>query len=163
MKNLFCFSHAEFDEECEKCGYNDSNVPEDIAFISITGTQDCQKYYLEEEEHHWFKQSKENILNISFDDIRNDQIKWKGHIFYGLSQEQAREIVDFVEKNINKDFWIHCRAGLSRSQGVVRFILDCYPEYQWKTRPDNPCLTPNYDVTIKLKHAWREKSGGYFE
>lgn len=154
---LFCFSHSEFDNECEVRGWNDSEIPSNVAFISIVGTPDCQEYYLGEKEEHWFKQSHPNVLNLAFDDIPRDSIEWKGHIFYGLSEEQAEEIVRFVEENLGKDFWIHCRAGASRSQGVVRYILDCYPEYAWITRPDNPCNTPNIDVVSKLKRIkWRD-------
>ena len=153
---MLCFSHSEFDLECEKRGWSDTCLPPDIAFISIIGSPECQKYYLGEEEKHWFKQSHPNVLNLAFDDIPRDQIEWKGHVFYGLKEEQAREIVEFVKANLGKDFWIHCRAGQSRSQGIVRYILDCYPEYAWKTRLDTPCDTPNIDVVAKLKREYWE-------
>lgn len=150
---LYCFSRSDFDNECFFKGWNDECCPENVAFISITGTEECQMYYLKEKEEHWFKQEHPNVLNISFDDIDTDEVEWEGHIFYGLQPEQAKEIVRFIEYNLGKDFWIHCRAGQSRSQGIVRFILDCYPEYDWKTRPNNPCITPNIDVVAKLKRV----------
>ena len=154
-KELLCFSHFWFDEFCKKKGYDDSNVPNNIAFISITGTKECQDYYLEEKEEHWFKESHPNVLNVEFDDLPCDFYDWKGHRFFGLSMEQAKDIVDFIERNLGKNFWIHCRAGQSRSQGIVRFILDCYPDYEWITSKDNPCDTPNIDVVAKLKRIWR--------
>ena len=153
-KELLCFSHSEFDLECEGRGWDDTNLPPGIAFISIIGTPECQEFWLEEKEEHYFKQSHPNVLNIGFDDIPRDQVEWKGHIFYGLREEQADEIVEFIERNLGKDFWIHCRAGQSRSQGVVRYILDCYPEIEWITRPSNPCVTPNIDVVAKLKRKF---------
>lgn len=157
MRELLCFSKVEFDEECKRKGWNDENLPPNIAFISIVGSWECQKYYLGEEETHYFSQSSPTVLNLAFDDIPRDQLVWKGHVFYGLSEEQAEEIVKFVRANLGKDFWIHCRAGQSRSQGIVRYILDCYPDIVWKTRPDNPCTTPNIDVVAKLKRIyWKD-------
>ena len=62
---------------------------------------------------------------------------------------------------MGKDFWIHCRAGQSRSQGIVRYILDCYPDIVWKTRLDNPCETPpNIDVVAKLEKNILERCIG---
>ena len=158
-KNLYCFSHREFDLECEKHGWSDSCLPPDIAFISIIGTSECQKYYLGEKEEHFFKQSWPTVLNLEFDDVSEDSITWKGHTYYGLSMNQAEEIVKFIETNMGKHFWIHCRAGQSRSQGIVRYILDCYPEVLWKTRPENPPHTPNIDVLSKLKRIWWNGAG----
>ena len=155
-KNLWCFSHSEFDLECEQRGWSDENLPPDVAFISIVGSKECQEYYLGEEETHYFSQSSPTVLNLGFDDIPRDSIVWKGHTFYGLNMEQAREIVEFIKNNIGKDFWIHFRAGQSRSQGIVRYVLDCYPDIVWKTRIDNPCETPNIDVVAKLKRIYWE-------
>ena len=41
---------------------------------------------------------------------------------------------------------------MSRSQGVVRFILDTYPDY--REHPDNHCITPNREVVRKLKNEY---------
>jgi hypothetical protein len=48
-RNLWCFSHSEFDLECERMGWNDENLPPNIAFISIVGSKECQEYYIGEE------------------------------------------------------------------------------------------------------------------
>ena len=153
-KNLWCFSHNDFDNECLTHGWSDSNVPPDIAFISITGTVECQKYYLEETEEHYFKLPHPNVLNLEFDDLPKEKLKWNGHTFLGITKEQALQTKKFIEQNLGKDFWIHCRAGASRSQGVVRFILDIYGDlYDWETRRDNPCVTPNIYVLSMLKRT----------
>ena len=160
-KNLLCFSHTEFDKNCITHGWNDSCVPPDIAFISIVGTEECQKYYLEETEEHYFKEPHPNVLNLEFDDISEEYIDWKGHRFLGFSDSQALKTYEFIKSNLGKDFWIHCRAGASRSQGVVRFILDTYGNlYDWQTRKSNPCVTPNYFVTGKLKRLAYEDIDG---
>lgn len=155
LLHLGCYSHQEFDDLCETNGWNDECCPEGIAFISIIGTQECQDYYIEEKEFHWFKQPHPNVLNLEFDDISEDVITWEGHNFYGLSMEDGKRIVDFIMGNLGKPFYIHCRAGRSRSQGIVRFILDTFPEYGYTVRSDNPPETPNIDVLCKLKRIYR--------
>lgn len=158
---LYCYNHSEFDTICYENEWNDNNIPEDTAFISITGTPECQKYYLEEEELHWFKKESPQVLNLEFDDIPDSEITWKNHRFMGITPEQASKCVDFIESNIGRDIYVHCRAGKSRSQGVIRFILDMYPELNYKTREDNPCLSPNMYVVRTLKRAYYKKHGIY--
>ena len=67
-----------------------------------------------------------------------------------------RKLAEFIENNINSDFYVHCEAGYSRSQGVVRYILDVYGEENFETRRCNPCRTPNLFVTAMLKRAYRK-------
>ena len=155
--NLNCYSYYEFNNLCQERGYSDENIPEDIAFISICNTHDCQVYYMEEEFEHYFKEPHLNVINLDFDDVSEDEVFWEGHTFYGIQISQAYELFEFIEKNIGKEIWVHCHAGHSRSQAVVQFILDCYPEYNYQVRQDNPPLTPNIDVLSKLKRVWREE------
>ena len=83
----------------------------------------------------------DNVLNVNFYD--DDTITF----------ETAVKIVNFIYRCHELHFLIHCGAGKSRSQAVVRFILDTYTDINWMTNPDNPCVTPNIDVLIKLKKA----------
>ena len=102
-----------------------------------------------------------DVFNVNFDDLREDR-KYKGHVFRTITQEQADDMVDFIEKNLGKHFIVHCKAGASRSQAVHRFILDMYPD-QYEKCPENlenPCETPNMEVVRKLKIAWRNRHGG---
>ena len=109
-KEIFVLPHATFDREMEKMGLNDDNVEDtDMAFISIIGTPECLIYYLDEgDTKHYFKDHP-NVINLDFDDISHDEIEWEGHIFKGLSMEQAEKLFEFIEKNIDKTFYIHCR------------------------------------------------------
>jgi len=138
----------------------------DQAIISICCTGECRKYYLEPKkgktDNHIYKSSY-RVLNIDFDDLNVD-LNYKGHLFRTITEEQALEIVNFIELNIGKDFIIHCGAGKSRSQGVFRFIIESYPEYYEETieNKDNPCLTPNIEVIRKLKEAYRKIHGTAF-
>ena len=157
MKTIEVLPQRIFDEQCEKMKLNDSNVENvtDTAFISIIGTKEYLKYYLDEEgTKHWFKENHSNVLNLDFDDISNDEIEWKGHIFKGLSMEQANTLFKFIENNIDKSFKIHCRAGMSRSQGVGNFINDFY---SGEFDSDTLLPHPNKEVYRKLSRCFYKK------
>ncbi len=82
-----------------------------------------------------------------------------GTFIHVMNYEEAFDLAKWIDKRIH-DFdntiYIHCGAGASRSQGVVRYILDTYgKEFEIKTNPNNLCLTPNMHVVIMLKRAYR--------
>ena len=133
MKKLYCYNRWAFEDMCKKNGWNDKNLPADAAFISICGTKDCQEYVIKEREFHYFEEKHDNVFNAVFDDITEyrqpipEEVgKYRKGYCYGLDTKQALDIVEFIRKNLGKDFYIHCRAGHSRSQAVVRYILDMY-------------------------------------
>jgi len=132
MPNITVMPQQVFDNMCQEHKINDENVEKefkDSAFISIIGTPECLKYYLEEETtKHWFKENHSNVLNVEFDDIPCDEFEWEGHIFKGISMQQADEMYKFITDNIGKNFYIHCRAGRSRSMAVGKFIRDFYSD-----------------------------------
>jgi len=71
-----------------------------------------------------------DILFISFCDADgvNDRDVY-GHTVteYDLfTDEQAKQIIDFVEKNKERKIIVHCDAGISRSSGVAAAILRHY-------------------------------------
>jgi predicted protein tyrosine phosphatase len=86
-----------------------------------------------------------DILRIKFDDIewREDLNHNKGldsnsHLYEQMSENQAKQILDFAVKNIDKDIFISCDAGLSRSPGVLvaleqifnaKDVSDAYPHH----------------------------------
>ena len=76
---------------------------------------------------------------------------------HALNYTEAKRLVEFIDGRIKEgdNIYVHCSAGASRSQGVVRYILDTYPDIDWETRKDNPCLTPNYHVIRMLKRIYR--------
>lgn len=166
INRISVYSHNDFDEKMYRLGIDTFNVEDepDKAFISIICTPECQKYYLEENEFHWFKNNNHNVLNLEFDDIDGDTIEWKGHTFYGITEEQSKQLVDFIENNKGKNFYIHCKAGKSRSQGVCRYILDVYGDkygYDQKLscRKENPCTNPNQRVVRMLKREYYKQLG----
>ena len=170
IPDIIVLSHTDFDNFCHENGYVDETVEKDDtkAFISIENTKECLKYYLEDDKSkHWFEKNHSNVLNVDFDDIPSDDMNWHGHIFKGLSDEQADEIVEFVERNMvgepRKDFIIHCRAGISRSQAVGMFLWAFYQEYfhdnvQW-TQNDSEHEGYNRHTYFKLRKAFYKKHG----
>ena len=72
----------------------------------------------ENSEHPSFKSGWFKILKIKFDDVegRNLDIGDASNV---MRVEHAMQILDFAIENIDKDFFINCDAGISRSTGVL--------------------------------------------
>ena len=153
-----------FDRICAEFNVDDSNVETEFdnnAFISIIGTPECLKYYLDEEKtKHWFDSNHSNVINLDFDDISSDEIEYKGHIFKGISDKQAEELFDFIEKNIGKNFFIHCRAGRSRSMAVGAFIKNFYGDI-YKDKYETIIEGYNKEVYRKISRVFYTKNKIY--
>lgn len=147
-----------FDEEMERMKLDDSNVEDvkDKAFISIIGTPECLAYYLNEPDtKHWFNDNHSNVLNLDFDDLGEDRV-YEGHLFKAMSDEQAEDVVRFIEDNLGKDFIIHCRAGKSRSQAIGLFILSNYNKHFANYQPAVEPYFANKGVLRKLNRIlWK--------
>lgn len=80
-----------------------------------------------------------------------------GIYYYAMSCGDADMTVTFINDVLDDEtvdeIYVHCIAGNSRSQGVVRYIIDMYPDIEFVTRPDNPNDTPNWHVVSMLKRA----------
>lgn len=173
--NVIVFNHIDFDNFCGQQSLNDNNVESNnnYAFISIIGTQEIIEDYLGEYgTKHYFNENHSNVLNLEFDDVSEDRdfeyetLDGKNKVLHAkaMSEEQAKECVDFIENNVGKTFIIHCRGGVSRSQAFFRFITDFYEEYQGcRGNVENPCLTPNIGVLAALKRAFYLKNNIYAE
>ena len=115
----------------------------------------------------------DNVINLDFDDINGYTLKdqfpdddyVKDNPARGLNDEQGLQLVKFIENNIGKDIYVHCSAGVSRSQGIVKFILEYYNDYykESDTNPDNPCKMPNQHVFEVLRkfYAVIHRGPGY--
>lgn len=75
-----------------------------------------------------------------------------------ISEEQGKEIREFIEKHKDKQFLIHCSAGMSRSAGVGRAV-ECIVNYDgniynYKIGDSdimkNPRYTPNKTVFDRI-------------
>ena len=160
---LKVLSHYLFDEDMKEMNLNDNNVEDvNMAFISIIGTEECLKYYLDESNtRHYFKDHP-NVLNLDFDDISTD-VNYDGHIFRTMSMEQAEKTVDFIEKIIHSGVECiegHCRAGMSRSRAIFEFIYrlcnDKGIEVEYEDRNDYTTIL-NQGVLRRLNHAYWKK------
>lgn len=139
MKNAYIYSRKLFN------GFIDENfpnliIPENIAIISI-GEPDTREHLLE---------NSSNVLNLDFWDV-NDYFKKD---YAGMTDEQAIISYNFIKDNINKDFHIHCAAGVSRSQAFGRFLEDCFG-YNVVSVGKTPSY-PNVHVLRLLKKCWRK-------
>ena len=162
MKKLWCVSFIEF-EQIAKSNNWDKQVPDNIAIISINNGSDAGS----DEEYHVCQGN--NVLNLNFDDVdpiaigcnENDESyvykKYNGEeiIIEFFTNDMAKKSVEFIETNINKNFFIHCSAGISRSQAFVKYINNVYYNDEWETNPNNKCLHPNGFVYQKLMQAYR--------
>lgn len=151
----YVYSKRDFENLMRNYGWNKTtDVPDSVAIISICCTEDCIRGYLaardpDADDSHWFDHSTSNIINIDFDDIIDDEFESNGYIYKCITNEQAKELHDFIWNNKGKDFYIHCRAGKSRSQAVGRYIRETFEGYE--ERKDNPCLYGNINVLNKLR------------
>ena len=166
---LWCNSFQGFKKILETNNWNDSNLPDNVAFISICCTETENSSY----ETHLLSDNHDNVINLDFDDINGYTLKdqfpdddyVKDNPARGLNDEQGLQLVKFIENNIGKDIYVHCSAGVSRSQGIVKFILEYYNDYykESDTNPDNPCKMPNQHVFEVLRkfYAVIHRGPGY--
>ena len=107
-----------------------------------------------------FKNGKTKQSNTYFSHIYvSGQNKEFVDILHVLDYEEAFELVQWIDWRIRHDdtIYIHCAVGASRSQGVVRYIVDTYGnDYDIKLNPNNPNNTYNPHVLMMLKRAYRE-------
>lgn len=159
-----------FDEKMKELKLNDENVENtNMVFISIIGTPECLTYYLDEgKTKHYFKDHP-NVLNLDFDDIETD-VMYNGVHFKTMRMEQAEKAVDFIEGNIKNGvtmFYIHCRAGMSRSRAFGEFIYRyCHEhdiEVEYEDRNDYTAML-NSGVLRRLNHAyWKKNNLRFYE
>ncbi|RMD61790.1 hypothetical protein D6833_07755 [Candidatus Parcubacteria bacterium] len=65
-----------------------------------------------------------SVLQIAFWDIAGDDVgRYKG-----ITPEQGKTIASFIAANQDKQFIVHCAAGVSRSAGIAKAI-ECIVEH----------------------------------
>lgn len=159
MSKILCYSKRDFERVMDVNGWRDESLPDDVAFISICCTDDCIRGYLmardpDADDEHWFKEQHDNVLNLNFDDIIQDEMKSNGLTYRCINEDEAYEVIKFIWNNLGKDIYVHCRAGKSRSQAITKFVLDYFDKYYTEYRLENPPVIPNGNVIAKLKRAY---------
>lgn len=87
-------------------------VPErKTILIAINDTSDIAK-----SRNYITRDKYAGILWLYFDDIETEVTG------VSFNEEHARQIIDVVTSHPGVDIYVHCMAGLSRSQAVAHFI-----------------------------------------
>ena len=162
---VICVNKRDFERICREERWSDENPPETWALISICCNREVADFVLMDGDEHFFSEEHPNVLNVEFDDITEDEKVFDGSDYgfdgkltaRGITPDAADRIVRYIEDHRDMDFLIHCRAGKSRSQGVVRYILDFYPG-PITTNRNNPCRYYNTHTYTALRKA-RERLG----
>lgn len=141
---------------------NVENPPSNTVLISISnsGQDDLKNNFID-------------CLFLQFDDIKFEYDK---HILF--NKEHFDKIKNFVQKHKNKDIYINCTAGISRSGAValgIALILNDKDLY-WETLENNT-IYPNdyilsffqvetkrywfsyYETILKIKNKLKKESG----
>lgn len=134
----YIFSKRLFDKFMSENGI--ITPPSDMAVVSISEPTESEHYFTD----------SENVLNIDFFDVNGYEVEG----IKGMDDSQAEVVFRFMENNIGKDFYIHCRAGVSRSQAVGRFLSDIYG-YEVVSVANNGAF-PNQHVLSLLKQKYRD-------
>lgn len=173
MVKLLAYSETRFKQVAEDEGWTYNFIPDDVAIISI-----CEPY---SENGNWwehlFEHDGRHVYNLNIPDIdpllfqdvlkdtpsdkckiyelENHKDFWvfeqNGNKQYCFNPDEAFGLANFIVRNAGKDFYIHCAAGLSRSQGVVKAILKNYPEFY-----NQSSLNQNNLPNDELSNKWIE-------
>lgn len=140
---VYVMSQYLFNDFCIENKFCDNNIEDNqnVAFISIVGTKG------NDDSSHFFRNDHLNVLNLEFDDVLQDGVLF-GHKYKAISSDQADQIVAFIEANKDKDFYVHCLAGISRSGAIGTFISE-YCGHDLVASG----LHPNIEVLSKLRRA----------
>lgn len=137
---IIVMNRLQFINMCQTNSWTDFTVDlvNDAAFISISDINSPQPAV--------FNFNHPNVLNLNFDDVGCD-----------ISSDIATTIVNFIEGNLGKTFYIHCNAGISRSGAVGKFIESSYDGYRNSIYNEGK-LRPNMSVLTSLKRVlWSRK------
>ena len=157
MNKVKVLSKPEFNEYVSNhLHLNDTNVKDfPLAFISINDTHGNWSI-------SWFDSDHPNVLRLWFDDVEHDLelSPTNKESCRAFSQEQGKQVREFIDNNKDKDFLVHCSAGISRSGAVGRFIVDYLQGDREYFEKNNPHIHPNGRVSRILNRAeWRESLG----
>lgn len=176
-RKLLCYSESDFNKLMDAWKWKDGPAP-GTSIISIGS--------LNEKSVHRFESSL-NVFNLDVDDVGPVWWDEKGYTYDDAQDDffnhadsmhsvmfnlddgthimnfaEAEHLYMFIDLAVKRedDIIVHCSAGISRSQAVVRYIYDCYPEINWHTREANPCITPNQHIVLMLKRVFYIKEYG---
>lgn len=93
------------------------------------------------DESYTLKPGWEDTLRIEFDDVVRIPTGMTGHNIIGFCMEHANTLHEFIERHLDKDFLIHCSAGVSRSVAVGSFMREVHEAdlHLHETHTDEHC------------------------
>jgi rhodanese-related sulfurtransferase len=149
---IYICSKVQFNNIIKDNNIDDLNIEsfKKAIFICIDNTEGNDFY-----SEPIFKDNHLNVLHLKFDDVEidiNEDVKAKS-----ITKEQAKEIVDFLYKNKDKELlFVHCTSGISRSGAVGLFALDYFngDKEHFKTYNKHICL--NQKVLRLLKQNYKQ-------
>lgn len=153
---IFVLAKPQFNEIMANNGIDDSNVEQkgkNIALISINDTMGAWSV-------SWFNGDHENVLCLWFDDVETDlQVSpTNQNTCRAFTEDQAKQIIKFVDANSDRDFLVHCSAGISRSGAVGAFILDYLQGDKDHFKQYNSHISPNGHISRTLnKIIWERQ------
>ena len=151
MTKINILSKPEFNEFMSNHKIDDSNIG-DFSFAAISINDTHGQWAVS-----WFNEDHPNLLRLWFDDVEHDEevsptnkISCKA-----FSADQAKAVFEFVNANKDKNFIVHCAAGISRSGAVGSFILDYLEGDREYFEKYNKHILPNPRVRRMLnRRAW---------
>jgi len=94
--------------------------PKDCALISIATPIDCGTQYPQPNLINW---NANPILQLCFHDTEPNK---HGEDFVHMSEQDAKLIIMFAKANLKHDIYVHCFAGVSRSNATVRALNELF-------------------------------------
>lgn len=140
--------NVDFDDVSPEIWWNESDA--DVDYYD----EAMNMYVRERQQGKEHTESNRMFWRVDEDKNEDGEVISKS-VIHAMDYEQADKIERFIEMCVEKNLhiYVHCAVGASRSQAVVRYVLDTYPDVHWMTRQANPCLTPNIHVVRMLKRA----------
>jgi predicted protein tyrosine phosphatase len=116
----------------------------DWCFISI----------LDPDDKVALRENSKNYKTWWFYDLEEDVQNYKA-----ITHDQANEIVDFIEKNIDKKkLFVHCTAGVSRSAAIGEFVYELFGGSYQTFMKKNPNTMPSGRILMYLRAAHKRKN-----
>ncbi len=92
-------------------------------------------------------------LKISFWDTTEIVHDVLGDAYFPPSEKDAVQIFHFIQENRGKNFIINCKAGISRSGAICKFLEENF-DYEWVSVKDK--ARPNSLLVELLKNEYNQ-------
>lgn len=103
------------------------------------------------DEKEALREDSENYRTYWFYDVEEDFVT-NSHSYKAISEEQAKDMFEFIKKHSNKNnFIVHCAAGVSRSGAVGSFVHEYFGGKYKELLKKHPNILPNGRVTRLLR------------